>query len=82
MIGVRTARAHGVPWDIWIVRPDGSDLRQLTWFSDDDSSVAWSPDGRHLATYSSEAIHVVSLDGSETYCVTGEGGYGGIEWLP
>lgn len=35
-----TARAHGVPWDVWVVRPDGSDLRRVTSFSDDDSSVA------------------------------------------
>jgi WD40 repeat protein len=77
------ASAHGVPWDVWIVRPDGSELRQLTSFSDDDSSVAWSPDGRWLATFSAEAIHVVSFDDpGKTYCVTNEGGYGAVEWLP
>jgi hypothetical protein len=78
----RAARAHGVPWDVWIVRPDGTDLRRVTRFADDDSSVAWSPDGRWLATFSAEAIHVVAFDGSETYCVANEGGYGAIEWLP
>jgi Tol biopolymer transport system component len=82
LLGVPTARAHGIPWDVWVVRPDGSDLRQVTSFADDDSSVAWSPDGRWLATFSAEAIHVVSLDGTETYCVTNEGGYGAVEWLP
>jgi len=76
------ARAHGVPWDVWVVRPDGSDLRRVTSFADDDSSVAWSPDGRWLATFSAEAIHVVSFDGTETYCITNEGGYGAVEWLP
>ena len=50
--------------------------------SDDDSSVTWSPDGRWLATFSAEAIHVVSLDGAESYCITNEGGYGALEWLP
>ena len=78
-----TAYAHGVPWDVWIVRSDGSELRQLTSFFDDDSSVAWSPDGRWLATFSAEAIHVVSFeDPGQTYCVTNEGGYGAVEWLP
>lgn len=81
-LGVGVARAHGAPWDIWVVRPDGSDLRQVTQFADDDSSLAWSPDGRYIATYSAEAIHVASLDGAETYCVSAEGGYGAIEWLP
>jgi hypothetical protein len=82
MLGTPTARAHGVPWDVWVVRPDGSNLRRVTSFADDDSSVAWSPDGRWLATLSAEAIHVVALEGSESYCVSNEGGYGALEWLP
>ena len=82
LFGVRTARAHGIPWDVWLVRPDGSGLRRVTSFADDDSSVAWSPDGRWLVTLSAEAVHVISVDGSETYCITNEGGYGALEWLP
>jgi Tol biopolymer transport system component len=76
------ARAHGLPWDIWLVRPDGSELRRLTYFYDDDPSAAWSPDGRWLAVFSGEALHVVAVEGSENYCIAGEGGYGGLEWLP
>lgn len=76
------ASAHGIPWDVWVVRPDGSGLRRVTSFADDDSSVAWSPDGRWLVTLSAEAIHVITLDGSETYCISKEGGYGALEWLP
>jgi Tol biopolymer transport system component len=76
------ARAHGIPWDVWVIRPDGSGLRRVTSFADDDSAVAWSPDGRWLATFSAEAIHVVALEGPETYCVANQGGYGAIEWLP
>jgi hypothetical protein len=82
VLAPRAARAHGVPWDVWVVRPDGTGLRRVTSFADDDSSVAWSPDGRWLATFSAEAVHVVSFDGSEAYCVANEGGYGAIEWLP
>jgi dipeptidyl aminopeptidase/acylaminoacyl peptidase len=81
-VGPGTASAHGNPWDVWVVRPDGSGLRQVTSFADDDSSVAWSPDGRWLVTLSAEAVHVVALDGSATYCITNEGGYGALEWLP
>jgi dipeptidyl aminopeptidase/acylaminoacyl peptidase len=81
-LGANTASAHGIPWDVWVVRPDGSGLRRVTSFADDDSSVAWSPDGRWLATLSTEAVHVVTLDGTETYCITNEGGYGALEWLP
>ena len=80
-LGASSVRAHGIPWDVRIARTDGSGLRPLHDSQDNDSSPAWSPDGRHIATYSAEAIHVVSLDGAESYCVTAEGGYGGIEWL-
>lgn len=81
-LGPSVASAHGIPWDVWVVRPDGSGLRRVTSFADDDSSVAWSPDGRWLVTLSAEAIHVITLDGSETYCISKEGGYGALEWLP
>jgi Tol biopolymer transport system component len=79
-IGPSPAHAHGVPWDVWIVRPDGTGLQRVTEFQDDDSSVAWSPDGRWLVTLSAEAIHVFALDGSASYCISNEGGYGAIEW--
>jgi hypothetical protein len=82
LLGTRTALAHGIPWDVWVIRPDGSDLRRVTNFADDDSSVAWSPDGRWLVTLSAEALHVVALDGAENYCIGNEGGYGAVEWRP
>jgi Tol biopolymer transport system component len=77
-----TAHAHGIPWDVWVVRPDGTGLRQITSFADDDSSVAWSPDSRWLVTLSAEALHAVALEGPENYCIADQGGYGALEWLP
>jgi hypothetical protein len=82
LVGLTTVFAHGIPWDVWIVRPDGSDLRRVTAFFDDDSSAAWSPDGRWLVTLSAEALHVVALDSSANYCITSQGGYGSLDWLP
>ena len=76
------AHAHGIPWDIWIVRPDGSGLRRVTYFYDDDPSAAWSPDGRWLAILSGESVHVVAVEGDTNYCIVAEGGYGRFEWLP
>src|SRR5207249_2622118 len=35
--------------DIFVVRPDGSDLRQLTSSAEQDESPAFSPDGRWIA---------------------------------
>ncbi|MGD2247684.1 MAG: FG-GAP-like repeat-containing protein [Candidatus Methanofastidiosia archaeon] len=35
-------------WDIWIVKPDGSDLTQITTKSSADFYPAWSPDGEQI----------------------------------
>jgi Tol biopolymer transport system component len=78
---VRPALAHGIPWDIWVVRPDGSDLRRVTYFFDDDPAVAWSPDGQRLAIFGGESIKLVSPSDLTTACVLDRGGYGGFEWI-
>ncbi len=80
-LGARVARAHGLPWDIFAVRADGSERRRITYFYDDDPAAAWSPDGRWIVTFSGEALHAVALDGTASYCLAGEGGYGALEWL-
>ncbi|MGD8398795.1 MAG: hypothetical protein PVG11_08050, partial [Anaerolineae bacterium] len=37
-------------WEIYLMRPDGSDVRRLTWWEDaSDLYPSWSPDGTRLA---------------------------------
>ncbi|HUJ79297.1 MAG TPA: hypothetical protein VLY45_03150 [Nitrospiria bacterium] len=43
-------------WDIWTVRPDGTQLRQLTHEPSSEYTAAWSPDGRWLI-FSSDRVH-------------------------
>lgn len=54
--------------DIWLVRPDGSDLTQLTTDQAVDGEPAWSPDGAQIAFVSSRAgtsdIWIMNADGS------------------
>ncbi|HYU17547.1 MAG TPA: hypothetical protein VEQ11_02520 [Chloroflexota bacterium] len=76
------AGRHGLPWDVWLVRPDGSDLRRLTDFGQDDPSLAWSPDGRWLALYGAGALYVLNASIPAQAIPIGLGGYGGIDWGP
>ena len=51
----------GEHYDIWTVRPDGSDLRRVT--PEFGQFVAWSPDGHYLLI-SGYALYVVRPDGT------------------
>jgi TolB protein len=66
--------SYGIQEDIYVIRPDGSSLRQLT---DDvyfDRGGSWSPDGEKIAFYSnrsgSSEVWTVRTDGSELRQVT------------
>ncbi len=79
----------GTSWsELWIMAPDGSDLRQLTRGHHDVSSPAFSPDGSTLAFLSSrddqgQQIHVLPLDGGEAHRLTSfPGGVSDPVWAP
>ena len=40
-------------WELWSVRKDGSDLRQMTDLRADIAAAVWSPDGKRVVTASS-----------------------------
>jgi Tol biopolymer transport system component len=76
----RAPPQHGPPWDVWLVRPDGSGLRRLTRLAEDECTLAWSPDGRWLALNGGLALWLVRVDGSQPPWPLGEAGYGRIDW--
>ena len=47
------ARLSGGTYDVYTIRPDGSDLKRLTNGSGNDAHMTWSPDGEHIAFASS-----------------------------
>jgi TolB protein len=54
--------------DIYLVRPDGTDLRRLTKLTGFNSSPAWSPDGKRIAFTSDrrrQAIYTMNADGTK-----------------
>jgi Tol biopolymer transport system component len=45
---IEFTRASGDAYDIFSIRPDGSNLRRLTMAPGNDAHGVWSPDGRHI----------------------------------
>jgi Tol biopolymer transport system component len=74
-------RRHGIPWDIWLVRPDGRDLR-LVLPAEDDPSLAWSPDGSGVAIYGGRGLGLLSPSGEMRMLKDEIIGFGAIDWTP
>ncbi len=62
--------------DLWMVRTDGKDLRQLTSHPERDSSPRWDPDGKTIWFLSSRSdssqVWRIRIDGGEALQVTDE----------
>jgi Tol biopolymer transport system component len=72
-------RRHGVPWDIWLVRPDGRDLH-VARLAEDDPSLAWSPDGNGIAVYGGRGLGFLDGTGEVQQIKNEITGFGGIDW--
>ena len=43
-------------WDIWVMNPDGSELKNITKHSSLDSHPSWSPSGENITFYSDRRL--------------------------
>jgi Tol biopolymer transport system component len=73
---------HGAPWDLWVVKRDGSGLRRLTNLAEDDASLAWSPDGQWLAFQGTGGLYLVHHDTGYVARLADRGEPAGIDWAP
>lgn len=74
-------------FDIFSVKPDGTDLRRLTNHSATDAHAAWSPDGRRIAFTSNRDgnydLYVMDADGGNLRRLTNDARYDGeANWSP
>ena len=51
--------------DIWTMRADGSDVRQLTDSDVGDFAPSWSPDGKRIVWVHGRSLWIMSSDGSD-----------------
>lgn len=75
------AEAHGVPWEIWTVRPDGRELRRLTHLQEDSPVPTWSPDGQWIAFAGELGLYLVDAAGTRTVRLSTRTSGGGLTWL-
>jgi Tol biopolymer transport system component len=75
-----TVYAHGLPYDVWTMSIDGGPLTKLADVKEDEPTVAWSPDGSHVAIFGVAALYVVDANGGSLQKVVDQGGYGALDW--
>lgn len=73
--------------EVWLVRPDGSGLRQLTNLGVEVEQLAWSPEGTRIALTVNRSgavdLAVVEMEtGRVRDLVSGEGYFSGPQWGP
>jgi Tol biopolymer transport system component len=76
------AYAHGLPWDMWGMKADGSGLQRLVTLQEDEPTVAWSPDGKQLAIFGVSALYLADAQGGKPTRLVDQGGYGVLGWAP
>jgi Tol biopolymer transport system component len=74
------AHAHGLPWNLWLVKPDGTSFERLTEAALDSPYPAWSPDGKFIAFMDLTGIYVVDRQQRTAYRVSTRIGHGSLDW--
>jgi TolB protein len=84
--GVDEGGGTGYYRDLYVMRPDGTDIHRLTRHSGTFNFGAWSPDGRALTFESDRAgtwdIYTMAVDGSALRQLTHHEGTGGSAGFP
>ena len=67
-------------FEIYVIRPDGTDLTRVTDYPGLDQFPEWSPNGKQLAIRRDTDLYLIDLDGSNPIQLTA-GAMDSIRWL-
>ena len=73
---------HGLPYDLWEIRPGGDGLHRLTTLFEDEPIAAWSKDGQHIVFLAGNGLYTCNADGTSLSKKSDEGAHGGFTWQP
>lgn len=74
------AHAHGLPWDLWLIRPDGSGLHRLTEIFEDEPIAVWTRDQKRIVFLAGNGFYTIGIDGKNLSKRTNIGSHGGFDW--
>ena len=77
----RTAAAHGIPWDIWIINADGSGRERLTELEEDAPMATWAADGSRLAIKGELGLYLLELPRKKVQRMAQELAGDGMDWI-
>jgi Tol biopolymer transport system component len=81
IFSVPVAEAHGDPWGVWKIRPDGRDLQRVGSLQEDEPLIAWSRDGAWIAVHGTGGLWLVDPNGGPIQPRRlADGTIGGIDW--
>jgi Tol biopolymer transport system component len=80
VFAVPVAEAHGNPWSVWKVRPDGKDLQRVSSLQEDEPLIAWSKDGAWIAVHGTGGLWLVDVSGQTEPRRLTDGTIGAIDW--
>ena len=77
---ISAAEAHGLPWDPFVIKTDGTGLRRLAAVGSDEQAVAWSPDGKTIAVDFYDGIFAMPASGGAMAKIVAGGDASALDW--
>ncbi len=71
---------HGIPFDLWLIKADGSDLKRLTSLFEDEPQPSWASDGQSIAFLGGQGLYKIGVDGKGLSKLSDRGGHQGFVW--